>query len=1058
MMRGSLYATLNKAALHRRLSLTLRLLLLAGAAVPVWLFVVFVTDNLFNLSASVRTVLALTSLGGVVAGMARVYFLYWHKPADPAKIAVYLEQRYGIADNRLINAVHFDRDPALPDTIKGIFTGAAESSCTGMSFRSVWQHAHLKPALTLCAAGVLLFLAYVLPFGSHAHNAFLRFINPSTSATPLNYTQFRVSPGDTEVIEGTPCLIRVTADKFGRPAAGLDILVKDGNAPLLYPMRSGADGFVFDLRDLSRDTRYAIKNGNDSSRWYTVSVIRRPRLEKLTITVTPPAYTGDKPWQLSPSKREADILKGSRVHIRSGASDTLHIAFYRDKALLAGTDLEFEMVADCAVSLDVKDARGLTHAGVWQCRFKSTADKAPEVRLLNRELNVQVGVGQTFPLTIEETDDFGLTALEIFTVRNQKEQLLKRLTYRDLKRTREELCVIPVAEEWFARNATYKIWVRAFDNHQPSQPGTVLTPLTLHVADLSKALLTGDKDDPYVRLFTSLSEALDQQKELRDWVASRIELDRKDRISQMLQKRQESVHQRIVLGSTLAADLYRKTKIKKGLLDSIADLRTARSEPLMRQIPVVAGLVDDRRKEGLNDIVLKQNDIVTALQRILGAVNSDKALATLTQERIAEEKQDQKLLEKLLSLKKDLSAFKDEQRKIMADLEAIDKKEPEDWTDAEEKLLGDLAAKQQNFAKFFQAAFNDLSKVENQDFSNSTMADELIEMIEELQKSGAALEKKHIEIATVNEELLGQQAESITANLERWLADTKDFVKWNGEEGGVFPDVPLQDLPEELTDIIGELIDDVKDMEDVEDSTGSSLSAMDDGLGWGVADGNMDNMSARGITGNVMPNNNEVGGRSGEGRSGKSTGQFVEKEATGKGGRDTPTRLVQSPFEKGTVKDSSKDPQGGATGGGKQSGLGGDGLRGITPDQKPNVEQRLPGQQAEMKQKAEALLRELNVRNLPTGDLEDAVNKMELIQKFRSSGQGLQVRQVQSGLLNSLKDAQTVMNARAVGGSEKSRVTVKRIATIRYQSNEPTPDGYEESVDAYFRALADPEP
>ena len=255
--------------------------------------------------------------------------------------------------------------------------------------------------------------------------------------------------------------------------------------------------------------------------------------------------------------------------------------------------------------------------------------------------------------------------------------------------------------------------------------------------------------------------------------------------------------------------------------------------------------------------------------------------------------------------------------------------------------------------------------------------------------------------------------------------------------GRRLPDVPLQDLPEELTDIIGELIDDVNDMDDVEDSTGSSLSAMDDGLGWGVSDGNMDNMSARGITGNVMPNNNEVGGRSGEGRSGKSTGQFVEKEATGKGGRNTPTRLVQSPFEKGTVRDTSKDPQGGATGGGKQSGVGGDGLRGITPDQKPDVQQRLPGQQAELKQKAEALLRELTVRNLPTGDLEEAVNKMELIQKFRATGQGLQARQVRSDLLSNLKDAQVILNTHARGSTNR---TARRFAgrPLRYQGTEPT--------------------
>lgn len=331
-------------------------------------------------------------------------------------------------------------------------------------------------------------------------------------------------------------------------------------------------------------------------------------------------------------------------------------------------------------------------------------------------------------------------------------------------------------------------------------------------------------------------------------------------------------------------------------------------------------------------------------------------------------------------------------------------------------------------------------------------------MIEELQKSGAALERKHIEIATVNEELLGQQAESITANLERWLADAKDFIKWNGEEGGVFPDVPLQDLPEELTDILGELIDDLADMSDVEDSTGSSLSAMDDGLGWGVSDGNMDNMSARGITGNVMPNNNEVGGRSGEGRSGKSAGQFVEKEATGKGGRNTPTRLVQSPFEKGTVRDHSKDPQGGATGGGKQSGLGGEGLRGITPDRKPDTGQRLPGQQAELRQRAEALLREMTTRNLPSSDLEEAIRRMALLEGVSpSAGQGLRVKQLQNAALASLKDARQVLRADAEGGSEIRAASAKPLSAIRYQGDEPTPGGYEESVDAYFRALAEPD-
>jgi hypothetical protein len=1038
--------------------LSLRLLLLAGAAFPLAAALAFAADNLFNLSASVRAGCGLLFLGGLLTILGRIYWLYWRAPADPAKMAVYLEQRYGIEDNRLVNAVHFDRDPALPGYLKALFSEAAATSCRSLSFRRVWQHARLKPAARLCAAGAACFLAYALPFAPHARNAWSRFLNPSSAVMPLNFTQFAVAPGDAELIEGQSCLVRASAAKSGRPAGGLDLLVKDGGAALLYPMRAAGDGFAFELCDVSRTTRYAVKNGNDVSRWYTLGVTPRPRLDRLTVTVAPPAYTGEKPVALAAAKREAEVLRGSRVTITPHASAGQRVRFLRDGQPVTNAleALTLTLVADASVAADVADAKGLLHSAVWQCRFKAVPDQSPAVRFLNRDLNVEVGAGQSLPLSLEESDDYGLTALELYTVRDQQERVLKRIDYREVRRARGESSALEISEDLFARNGSYKVFARVYDNHEPPQRGTALTPLTLHVVDLAKEQVTGDKDDPYVRLFGFLSEALEQEKELRDWVALRVETDRRERISHLVHKRQQSVHDKIVLSASLAADLYRAKKIKKGLSDSVSSLRSERSEPLVRSLPAIAALGDDQRRAALNDVVLKQTDIVKALQRILGAVTADKAQDERLQELLADESQDQKLFEKLQQLKADLDKFQDEQRKILADTEAIDKKEPEDWTEAEEKLLGDLAAREQNFAKFFQAAFNDLSKVENQDFSNSAMADELVEMVEELQKAGAALEKKHVEIATVNEELIGEQAESIETNLERWLADAKDNIKWNGEEGGLSPDVPLQDLPAELTDIMGELIDSVDEMEDVEDSSNSSLSSFDQGVGWGVSDGNMDDMSAKGITGNIMPNNNEVGGRSGEGRSGKSTGQFVEQEATGKGGRDTPTRLVQSPFEKGTVKDTSKDPQGGATGGGKQSGVGGDGLRGITPDQKPNVQQRLPGQQAELKQKAEALMRELNVRNLPTGDLEEAINKMEQIQRLRASGQGLQVRQVQSELLSSLKDARVAMKAGVAGGTEKNAATAKRVSTIRQPDNEATPEGYESSVDAYFRALALP--
>ena len=132
-------------------------------------------------------------------------------------------------------------------------------------------------------------------------------------------------------------------------------------------------------------------------------------------------------------------------------------------------------------------------------------------------------------------------------------------------------------------------------------------------------------------------------------------------------------------------------------------------------------------------------------------------------------------------------------------------------------------------------------------------------------------------------------------------------------------------------------------------------------------------MSAKGVTGNQLPNNNEVGGRSGEGREGKSNGQMVGDTAEGKEGRTTPTRLSPSPFESGSVDDKSKNSKGGATGGGKLSGTGEEGLRGPMPPPSLQKLKRLAEQQVKLRQEAESLVVELRKQRKPTGDLESAV-------------------------------------------------------------------------------------
>src|SRR5262249_35727151 len=160
-----------------------------------------------------------------------------------------------------------------------------------------------------------------------------------------------------------------------------------------------------------------------------------------------------------------------------------------------------------------------------------------------------------------------------------------------------------------------------------------------------------------------------------------------------------------------------------------------------------------------------------------------------------------------------------------------------------------------------------------------------------------ALAKKATEIAVPHEQMGLELAKSIEENIERWLVNAPDSTRWNMEEPKGEADVPMADLPSELNDLMGDLVDKEDALAEQAQAVASwGMESADKGIGWDATDGPISNMSAKGVTGNVQPNDQEIGGRGGEGRSGKSSGQMVEESASGKGGKQTPSRSTPDPF------------------------------------------------------------------------------------------------------------------------------------------------------------------
>jgi hypothetical protein len=267
------------------------------------------------------------------------------------------------------------------------------------------------------------------------------------------------------------------------------------------------------------------------------------------------------------------------------------------------------------------------------------------------------------------------------------------------------------------------------------------------------------------------------------------------------------------------------------------------------------------------------------------------------------------------------------------------------------------------------------------------------------------------------------------------------------------PNIPMPELPDQLEDLIGDLVEEEEDIfEDMQDITSKWFDSIDKGIGWDCLDGPISSMSAKGVTGNHLPNSSEIGGRSGEGREGKAHGEMVENAATGKGGRRTPTRLTPDPFQAGQVQDSAKEPAGGATGGGKQAGAGGEGLEGPVPPQVQEQMKRLGTRQAQLRNKAEGIQVNFKVRN---PSIMNFIRQSRQFEKAVSDFRYHNALRQKNVLLGSLNTARNVVAGKLLVQQDRTPTLPRQIRKdISDAMQGSFPKGYESLLKVYYERLS----
>jgi len=922
-----------------------------------------------------------------------------------------------------------------------------------------------------------------------------------------------LTPGSTTVFIGDPVTVRAEIRNPRGLAVEAAVIFDNGDRKRMDRMGKDSRIFRWTRGETMRSFGYAVQIGD--SRWptdrpfYTVTVIKRVEIDGVQLRYEYPAYTrlGDKVIDATPDDASIKVPMGTRVtvvpHLTGQASRVvLTRRDVPDAAMTPSPDgrsctRSFVALADSEYRLVVHDAKGHVTQypepadeggeAAWY-RIRALPDPAPKVEFVSPARDISAAPGETVRMRIKASDIYGLAGVTLMAGLDGVEP--DKVHAWPLKARSSGVFEFDyVVDKALADDKGLAIvyFATAADsrNVPPDMGPQTSTSSTYRIRIEDSAKVAAQRAKRHEELRRRLLALL--QLQLPQRVNTGLCLQRHKRLLVLTAEKgpAKTVADIRAEVKTVSAEIHtvqgtirsEMAAIVKTfpfdaemvtIQQALALLAANEATAAIEQAAVFAGVLNGetqkapdlavRRDQAGMALGRTQHRIINTLETLLAIMPS---LAGKTGQKLQPDGSDitAETREKLKKLTSELEKFIEAEKKAIEATKRLTKKPVDNFNADDEKLLKELIQTQDKWEKFLNESFADFSKLAEQDFSNPAMLKELLSVKNDVTMAKDALSKKATEIATPAEENAAKTVEEQEMdNIEKWLPDEPDRIKWAMEdpEGGQKND-EMTELPTELEDLVGDLLEEEEDLfDDMADLTAKSSTSGEKGLGWDAMDGPISSMAAKGVTGNQLPNPSEISGRSGEGRTGKSTGEFVEDKAVGKGGRRTPTRLTPEPFQKGQVDDQSTEPPGGATGGGKFSGSGAAGLEGPVPPEIAKELKRMAGKQAELINRAERIRSQFKVGDYSNFKLLQAITLMDRvrgdIERFRFRN-ALRHRK---DTVAALKQTQMLLSGTIDVTVDASSAMPKYLRKdINDARNGKLPAEYKAALEAYYKRISE---
>jgi hypothetical protein len=933
-----------------------------------------------------------------------------------------------------------------------------------------WRSAAIVLPLLLIAG------MFPRPFGHGFHQMFApaAFVPKEGSLKLVS-----VEPGDTTLVADQPLEVVATFNGPGTPDATLT-LDTGTTATLTATPTDGNLRYLYHIDHVAKTLKYRLTAGGTETPWYTATVVKQIKLQEMTVAFTPPAYTAKQAGSISVKPETIDatpvaVPQGSSVQLSAAIDIPASGAMIQigDKPPVAmtansaknGYSSQFTVVEDTPVAVLITDGAGQIVQKLPEQTFMvhCTRDAAPVIQMKWPTQQATLAPDAAVKIAATLNDDYGLTNSRVLVGIGSDGPMQPMVVtpYAAGTLATELVSTLDIKPEFRKHGSTIRVQVEATDNRDLAS--------VMPVTESQK-----DGGGPQVSL-SPVIEITFRDPE----IAANEDKQHADELRQILLKLlmdQRAIHIKTVIWKpgdavvlkemgTVQTDLQKRLQSTAETFAFEPDdkpvqktLLVLAMNPAKDAVDCAATLMSEKNPAAIDkadsQLQADQRRIMETLESLMALLNKAPEIVngptTKPNDPLASRADEFKKLDD------QLKAFMKEQQRILDQQASLAKKPVDQYDAADKQKLADLLQSEDKLDAFMKTATSDFSKNAEQDMANAAMAKEMQAIYSEVTMAKDALNKQAEEIAVPAEESGLEGAKELSSNLEKWLSNQPDRQQWTQEELLSKSDTPMPELPKELQDMVGELLEQQEDLFDqMEDQNANITDSMDKGVGWDAVDGPIADMSAKGITGNALPNNNEMGGRAGEGRSGRSQGEFVGDTAVGKGGRNTPTRLDPTPFAQGQIKDTSKDPVGGATGGGKMSGEGQAGLTGPVPAKTVEGMKRLATKQAELRNTAERIALQYHLDRYDNFKLNESIKLMRQVESDLNANRYQNAMRQRDVLLDDLDTSQMLASGRVNAQRDTTPTTnLKMQKDLNAAMQGELPPAWSDPLKAYYQKLS----